>query len=82
MQCNKCKKDLFLIQEINDCDTCEHNGWYNGETYQHTRMPKTFHRSQVEQEGECNLGRAFGSGCWIIICNNCKEMFNMPTMEE
>ena len=80
--CSNCSSDLFRVIFIDNCDLCEHNGWFDigDNSYKYKACPMSTKRSQVEVEGECFLGKAYGDGCVKFVCNNCKKVTNIPVI--
>jgi len=41
-------------------------------------IPKNLIRCQVEIEERCELGDAFGDGCYLLECTACGEFYHIP----
>jgi len=86
MKCKKCGSKVFLVDEIDSCDDCKHNGAWDTEEQEYVYDQKQIDeldltRDHVEEEGECLYGNASGSGCLMITCKTCGHEFNVPTVE-
>lgn len=73
--CPECKGDTFQIVRRGSCEDCHENiasciddGGYIEDNERIER--EGLHRDHVENEGECNLGTAFGVGCLLYTCMN------------
>lgn len=52
----KCGENNWIITRRPDCGGCPDN-LNDG--------------MQVEEDGECGWGPAYGAGCWILTCKQC-----------
>ena len=76
----KCGSELFIIKEYGDCSVCQHNGIQNEETgmYEYPNQEGGM-RTEVSDNGECQIGMAFGEGCYFFICSKCtKDFLHIP----
>lgn len=83
--CFSCKSTLFEITLLDDCSDCEHNGAYTDEGYIYDEDEIKEHnliRDQVENDGECDLGPAWGCGCYMFECVKCKTIFNLGLIDD
>ena len=85
MKCIKCMNDLFKIKVISNCSECENNGaWDNDEDvqeyiYDSEKIKKNgLMRDQVNEDGECGFGTAYGAGCHLYICASCGHEDYLP----
>ena len=86
MKCKKCNCPFFKIDIIPCCDDCRENGaWIAGEGYsgEYTTdeiliFKEALERTQVENEGECSMGSAYGAGCYIFTCTSCGTRSYLP----
>lgn len=79
----KCGKEVFRIYESSCCSDCIHNDAWDEQAEEFTDDVEKIERGDlertyVEENGECNIGSAHGEGCILIVCAECKEMFNIP----
>lgn len=85
MECKSCGKNKFFVHDIPCCDECNMNGaWHDSEYTMGEKIidEKQLVRSQVENEGECYIGTAYGAGCHMYICTYCGSRTHWPAMEE
>jgi len=88
MKCKcKCGSNLFYIQQMSCCDDCDQNAAWDEETEEYTTDLKTIEdrnleRDYVSEEGECQMGTAYGLGCHIYICSNCGRKTHLPLCGE
>jgi DNA-directed RNA polymerase subunit M/transcription elongation factor TFIIS len=86
MICEKCKHKLFTIEVNNTCENCVHNGAYdedNNLIYDDKEIEKLeLKRFEVEENGTCSFGTAYGPGCWIFTCGKCGQQKYMPLTED
>ena len=65
------------------CNDCYYNGVWNDEEDDYI-LKETLsideERTQVEDNGECEIGTAFGNGCYIFICNDCDKIVDKIPM--
>ena len=88
MKCQNCGNNKFLIERIEECDSCEHNGAqlstdspyiYDADIIISEKLKgNDIERDQVEYEGECNMGTAYGDGCYMIKCLKCGHLNHIP----
>lgn len=86
MKCKKCGANLFYIQIIPCCDDCDQNGAWDADTEEYTYDLQTIEnkeltRTHVEEEGECLMDSAWGSGCYMFICAKCNHRTNLPVTD-
>ena len=86
-KCRKCNSILFFIYEKNNCFECKYNGvWvtdgsvdglglytYDTKVIEDNNMI----RSEVENDGCCQCGEAFGQGCIMFVCQICGAIDNI-----
>ena len=88
MKCKNCKNDLFKIEYINTCEDCKNNGAYNEyenhdlEYDEEIILKLGLLREEVENDGQCKIGDAFGGGCYLIACTKCGYIINIPCYED
>ena len=87
MKCKQCKKNLWRITTKNDCAMCENNMYHDTETdeyefYSEDNENLVMSYNKVAEDGACYLGTAYGYGCHIYICDNCRWTENLPMMVE
>jgi len=86
MKCKKCNCPFFKIDIIPCCDECRENAaWVDvihgtgsytlNKTYIEYRELK---RNHVEENGECEMGAAYGDGCYMFTCANCGARSHLP----
>ena len=83
MKC-KCGNNLFIIQVISCCDDCDQNPAYYDEqsTYDLKLIDeKELDRVGVEDNGECNMGTAYGPGCYMFVCKDCNDKTHLPIID-
>lgn len=94
--CVYCKGETFKIQKRDDCKNCESNGadsrnsevedseYYDtGYVYDSEIIAGLgIERDQVENEGECKLGYAYGNGCYQFTCSSCGKFNDYIYMSE
>ena len=80
MKCVKCNSKKMYIEKIGDCEGCVFNGAWDdtvddgNEAFiydQEEIDKKEIEREEVEINGCCKYGDAFGNGCFIITCAKC-----------
>ncbi len=79
MKCKKCGFTAFGITTIPCCSECRENGAWDGESdcWTHDEkviQEKNLGREQVAEEGQCNMGTAYGAGCHLFRCDNCQSL--------
>ncbi len=86
MKCKKCKNNTFKITIIQDCSDCVHNAAYDDDReriYDQAEIDRLgLERIAVEEDGECNLGTAFGGGCYMFICVKCGLKAYLPVVDQ
>jgi len=85
-KCQDCKNDLFKIITIPCCDDCSENAAWDPDEQGYTTDiklidEKELSRTQVQDEGECQYGTAYGSGCKMFVCSKCGRKENWPAIE-
>ena len=75
MKCKKCGNNLFYVEVTNSCGECIENGIWTEEGYVYDKG--NHERSEVEEEGECAMGSAWGEGCHLYTCQECKHKTNL-----
>jgi len=87
MKCKKCNCPLFKIDIIPCCDDCRKNGaWDNldGQKYitdEKIIFKNSLERTQVQDEGECSMGSAYGAGCYMFTCSSCGYRRNLAIID-
>jgi hypothetical protein len=86
MKCRKCTSVLFKVQIIGCCDDCSENAAWSPGEQGHTLNLEDINRhglerTHVEENGECEMGEAFGSGCYQFICSECGGRTHLPVRE-
>ena len=86
MKCEKCQSILFKIQIIPCCGDCSENLAYDYDIEEYISdikiiEEKELERGHVYEEGECNFGTAFGSGCYMFICHDCNWKTNLAVTD-
>lgn len=76
-KCENCDHDLFIIEKIDSCLECRHNGIWDDKNckYIYTGYGE---RTQAHDEGECELGHCFANGCHLYVCSKCGVETNLP----
>ncbi|MCP4393540.1 MAG: hypothetical protein GY804_04645 [Alphaproteobacteria bacterium] len=82
MICDKCNNEFFKIKIIDRCSGCEHNGYYDEKEEEYLHGISDMERTQVNENGECEMGPAWGAGCHMYICSKCSNTTNMGILEE
>lgn len=82
MKC-KCGNNLFNIQVIPCCDGCDQNAAYDEITEEYIRDTqeienRALERTEVGEDGQCGMGSAYGSGCYLFVCSKCHRKTNFP----
>ena len=77
--CNNCEQTAFSIERELYCSECENNRAWDEDTQKWINDPKLIEekelvRDHVEDAGECDIGTAYGEGCYVIYCLNCGQM--------
>jgi hypothetical protein len=89
MQCN-CGSRLFFINKIPCCDNCTENGAYDEDSDngngnyvydEKTINEKGLIRNHVAEHNECKYGSAYEAGCYMLICESCKNKSNIPIVD-
>lgn len=83
MKCH-CGNKLFYIQDIPCCDDCNQNPAYLNGKYIYDEKEiedKELERTGVQDNGECNLGLAYGSGCYQFICAECRMKHHLAVSD-
>ena len=88
-KCDVCGNDTFRIDEIKCCDDCSENGaWDSADDAQELTWDEKLifwgglERCQVEEESECRMGSAYGRGCHMYICTECRQKEHLPFGDE
>ena len=86
MECKKCRHKLFRIQVIPCCDDCDQNGAWDSDDDEYTYdleiiEEKKLIRDYVQEEGECLMDTAWGSGCYMFICEKCNHRTNLAVTD-
>ena len=85
MKCIKCNSELFKIEIMGGCDSCVHNGAWDGEDYIYDAdiiHNKMLTRDQTESENECELGNCWDCGCYLFACSSCGHETNLAAINE
>jgi hypothetical protein len=61
----ECGENNWIITKRTDCGNC----------------PDTSDEEQVEYDGECEHGPAYGGGCWLLTCKQCGLEDYLPFMD-
>jgi len=83
MKC-KCGNDKFYIQKRSNCDDCDKNPAWDGKNFIYDLKKieeNNLERDGVHTNGECKLGPAYGVGCHLYICTNCKDQKHWAAIE-
>ena len=85
MKCKKCENDTFRVQVIPCCHDCDQNPAYDPDLGYTTDLKviaeKELVRDGVENDGECDMGNAYGAGCYQFICTACNTRDHLPVVE-
>jgi hypothetical protein len=81
----ECGATIFNIFKNASCDNCKHNGYIDLDDesrYSYGTSNKGIPRTEVSDEGECELGQAFGEGCYRHLCAVCgKTRDHLPLID-
>lgn len=81
----KCGSEKMLVDTRFECDGCEHGSCthldkldnscnlHDGAKCTHPDNLETCsaHESRAHEDGECDMGPAYGEGCWLTTCAEC-----------
>ena len=75
IKCVKCNSKEMHIENIKTCNGCKHNGsWDEPGIFVYDEddiNERKLEREEVEENGCCRYGDAYGNGCWIFTCAKC-----------
>jgi hypothetical protein len=89
-KCKKCGNNVFNNYDTGTCDGCVYNPAMNpiDDEFPAWTSDREFiekhelRRSGVEDNGECDLGYAYGVGCKLFRCTVCGHIEYWPTYSD